>query len=168
RDPSLLRRQRADVPRDLEAVLLKCLEKDRARRYSGAAGLHADLLAIQAGGSVSARPPRFFDPAARWSRRHPAQSALLVASFGVLGFFGAQWKSNRVELAAKKGELAEKKHDLETTVEQREHATGGKRGAIAQSELMSAWSEFDSARNVPDIDANRIRFHAFERLTFLM
>ncbi|MEO6711134.1 MAG: serine/threonine-protein kinase, partial [Planctomycetota bacterium] len=90
RDPVLLRRQRADVPQDLEAVLLKCLEKDRNRRYSGAAGLHADLLAIQAGQSVSARPPRFFDPALRWSRRHPYQAGgVMIAT---LAFGAFVWK----------------------------------------------------------------------------
>src|SRR5262249_56654294 len=55
--PARLRAVRADVPRDLESVCLKCLEKDPARRYPTAAALADDLEHWLQGKTVTARPP---------------------------------------------------------------------------------------------------------------
>jgi len=163
RDPALLRRQRADVPSDLEAVVLKCLEKDRSRRYSGAAGLHADLLAIQAGQSVSARPPRFIDPALRWTRRHPLQSGVLAIALVSLGLFGWQWNSSRQKFASSQKdlqdtELARKAAVIESAQEREERTR-----AIASTELLNAWAEWNRAK-----DNSALRLHALDRVAHLM
>jgi tetratricopeptide (TPR) repeat protein len=83
KDPPLLHRLRDDVPRDLEAVILKCLEKDPERRYSTAAALRDDLEAVRDGQAVSASRPRLYDPALRWVRRHRGE-ATAIGAIGVL------------------------------------------------------------------------------------
>ncbi len=90
REPPRLRRLRDDVPRDLEAIVFKCLEKDSGRRYSGAAALLEDLEAFEAGSPVSARAPRFFDPALRWVRRRPVESLVALAMALLVALF---WRS---------------------------------------------------------------------------
>jgi serine/threonine-protein kinase len=55
-DPVPPRLLNPGVPRDLETVCLKCLEKTPARRYPTAAALGADLEAFGSGESISARP----------------------------------------------------------------------------------------------------------------
>ncbi|HEX4609520.1 MAG TPA: protein kinase [Urbifossiella sp.] len=65
------------VPRDLETICLKCLEKDASRRYATAAELADDLDRWRTGRPVLARPPRPWEHGWRWVRRHP-----LVAGMG--------------------------------------------------------------------------------------
>src|SRR5262249_8431769 len=52
-----VRRYNPRVPADLDAVVRRCLEKDRGRRYPTAAELAADLGRWQRGEAVLAQPP---------------------------------------------------------------------------------------------------------------
>ena len=80
-------RLRPDVPRDLETICLKCLEKEPRKRYGTAAALAVDLRCHLEGRPIHARPVGKLGHAWRWSLRNPALAALiatLVTTF-VLG-----------------------------------------------------------------------------------
>jgi hypothetical protein len=83
RPPDPPSRLNAKVPRDLEVICLKCLEKEPARRYRSADALAEDLRRWLDGRPITARP---VSPAVRawmWCRRNKgiaALGALLVAS----------------------------------------------------------------------------------------
>ncbi|HEV3024153.1 MAG TPA: serine/threonine-protein kinase [Pirellulales bacterium] len=72
-------RLNARVPRDLETICLKCLDKDPQRRYATAAALADDLRRFQRGETIAARPTGLLERSAKWVRRHPTPSAMLVA-----------------------------------------------------------------------------------------
>jgi serine/threonine-protein kinase len=77
------RRLSAGVPRDLEAVCLKCLQKEPRDRYATAEELADDLRRFLAGRPVLARPPSAWRRAVGWARRHPfAMGCCVGAAFG--------------------------------------------------------------------------------------
>jgi tetratricopeptide (TPR) repeat protein len=73
-------RLRPGLPRDLETICLKCLQKEPAQRYAGADELANDLGRFLAGEPVRARPASRWERALKWARRRPALAALLVTS----------------------------------------------------------------------------------------
>jgi tetratricopeptide (TPR) repeat protein len=74
-------RLRPGVPRDLETVCLKCLEKDPARRYRTALALADDLARFLNDQTVRARPPGVLYQFGKFARRNR------VAVAGAVGVF---------------------------------------------------------------------------------
>ncbi len=79
-EPRPPRKLNDKVPRDLETICLKCLEKDPRRRYASALELADDLKRWQKGEPVQARPAGRLERAAKWAKRRPALAALLLVT----------------------------------------------------------------------------------------
>ncbi|MBN9517862.1 serine/threonine protein kinase [bacterium] len=79
--------------RDLEAVCLRCLEKDPADRYQGADELADDLDRYARGEPVAARPPGFWDWVRQLARTrpepHPHYSWPVTVWFGAITLVAA-------------------------------------------------------------------------------
>jgi tRNA A-37 threonylcarbamoyl transferase component Bud32 len=72
------------IPRDLEAICLKCLEKEPSRRYGSAEALAKELECYRKGEPIVAKPPSRMGRAWRWGRRHPLGVGLLVTLIWIL------------------------------------------------------------------------------------
>ena len=75
-DPPPPSRIRPGVGRDLDAICLKCLEKQPTRRYATAQALADDLRRFLAGEPIHARRVTRVERLARWARRNPRIAAL--------------------------------------------------------------------------------------------
>ena len=69
------------VPRDLETICLKCLEKDPARRYPSAEDLAEDLHRFLNDQPIEARPTGWWGRSVKWMRRHPTMTIVAFVLF---------------------------------------------------------------------------------------
>jgi eukaryotic-like serine/threonine-protein kinase len=76
--PIPLRRVRKDVSVELDAIVLKCLEKDPTRRFPSARDLAADLDRFLSGKPTRTRPPGRWEKAGQWVKRRPAALGVLL------------------------------------------------------------------------------------------
>ncbi len=103
------------VPRDLEIIGLKCLQKDPARRYASALELADDLRRYLDGRPIHARPTPPSERAIRWARSRPTLAALAVAVVVAVlgGLFGvtsyALYMGKNADLARQKTADLEKR-----------------------------------------------------------
>jgi hypothetical protein len=87
KEPIRPRELQPTVPRDLETVCLKCLEKKPEKRYPSALELADDLDRFLCNEPIRARPIGRVERAYRWARRKPAWAALIgVIALGLVGF----------------------------------------------------------------------------------
>ncbi|HUG17791.1 MAG TPA: protein kinase [Planctomycetaceae bacterium] len=76
--PVLSKELKRKVPRDLETICLKCLEKDPQRRYLSAESLREDLRRFRAREPILARPSSLAERIGKWIRRKPAIATLCL------------------------------------------------------------------------------------------
>ncbi len=86
REPVPVRQLQPRIPRDLETICLKCLQKEASRRYASALDLADDLGRFLNGEPIRARPIGLLERGYRWCRRHRALAGLsfLVATLLVV------------------------------------------------------------------------------------
>ena len=93
------------VPRDLETICLKCLEKDTAHRYPSAQRLAGALGRLCRNEPILARPPSVAEETWHWCARNRGLSGslaalTLVVAAGVIGITWQAFRATRAESVA--------------------------------------------------------------------
>jgi eukaryotic-like serine/threonine-protein kinase len=83
-DPKSPRSLNADIPRDLETICEKAMQKEPAGRYQTAGALADDLHHWLRGEPIEARPVTRLERSWHWAKRHPAPAALAVSIAALL------------------------------------------------------------------------------------
>lgn len=102
-------RMRKEVPADLEAICLKCLEKKPGDRYRMAKEVAEDLERFRAGEPTVARPPGWLRKSWRFAKRHQWAAAVgvLVATVaGLAAYYDPDRPRRRAESQFEQGSVA--------------------------------------------------------------
>ncbi len=118
-DPPLMRSHNPGIPADLDAVVLRCMEKSREKRYPSARALAEDLGRFLDGDPVEARQVTYAYRLGKKIRRHwlavtlSTLAVLLVVAAVSFGLYN-RWQAERQALLAQRfGQLV---HQVETHV----------------------------------------------------
>ncbi len=113
REPVTPRLLQPSVPRDLETICLKCLQKEPRKRYLSAADLAEDLQRFRERRPVCARRAGSLERLAKWMRRRPALAALgAVSTLALVSLFtGSLWYQAKLRLAVNETEANRQRAD---------------------------------------------------------
>ena len=134
------------VPRDLETICLKCLEKDPRRRYSAAQALADDLRAWLGSRPIAARRVGAGERAWLWCKRNPwlagaiGSTAAAVVAVAVISTVFA------VEQTRAKNRVAGLANDLRSSLDQSERLGGELKISLKESHTRLARLDFERAR----------------------
>jgi WD40 repeat protein len=160
------------VPRDLEAVCLKCLAKDPEQRYPSADAVAEDLRRWLTGRPVIARPVSTWGRTRLWARRHPVQAALTALTAVAVGVTAVSLVVGGAVVARKEKEASTALERERKAAEQLGETLGREQEALylervsaagrlyAANQLPQAWRLLDAC----SCDARRWEWHALDRL----
>ncbi len=150
---TVAQRRRAEAPRliqllrgDLDWVVMKCLEKDRSRRYQTAADLATDVRHHLSNEAVAARPPSAVYRVRKLAGKHrmavAAVSALMAVLFAGIG--ATTWQAVRATRAERdQSQLRQKAERLQTNeLALRLEAEAARKTAVDEAAIATAVSDF--------------------------
>lgn len=153
--PASARSLRASIPRDLEVICHRAMERMPEQRYSSVAAMRRDLIAWRDGRNIEARPVSLGTKCYRWARRHPLPAvlgaALLVSivTATILIVAGAQETRERLRESlldeARAARLAAQPGFRQRVLSLLNEARGIEGGTDLSTEAIAAWAKIDFA-----------------------
>jgi WD40 repeat protein len=133
-----------ELPRDLETICAKCLDKDPKRRYASARELADELGRFLRDEPIQARPIALMEKLIRWCRRKPALALSIGAGLALLLLvvIGSPIAIVRIDTARKLAEAAERRTEQQLYTALLEQA----RATILSGELGQRVRALDAVR----------------------
>jgi WD40 repeat protein/serine/threonine protein kinase/tetratricopeptide (TPR) repeat protein len=129
------------IPRDLETIVLKAIDKDPARRYRTAEALAEDLRRFSSDEPIKARRASPAERLVRWCRRNPAVAVLLMTvalslllGAGVSAVFAIRASNNAAQARANEERAIENARTAE----------------VNEAKALKEKAEADAARSAAD------------------
>jgi serine/threonine protein kinase len=139
------------IPRDLETILMKAIDKEPRRRYASAEALAGDLRRFLADEPIQARRIGPLERLGRWGRRNPLVAGLsaavvLVTALGFAGVFGQMQVAQANEHKAHEHAVqAEKERDEVRALNEQLRATQAQlRGTLYAAHLNLAHNAWEA------------------------
>jgi serine/threonine protein kinase len=149
------------VPRDLETVALKCLNKEPSRRYESARALAEDLRRFLDGQPIKARRTPLWERGIKWARRRPLAATLLgIAIASGLGLTGGMVLDERSKRFAEE----RRNRDVQAYRDEGDSRIDKARGAASRS---AGVSEEELTRHEVGLSTFREAIQKEERLRSL-
>ncbi len=142
-DPPRPRAIDTRIPRDLETIVLKSIEKEPERRYATAGAMADDLRRFHEGEPIQARAVSSVERAVKWMRRRP-YVAMSLGLVGVLGFFLllVQVRSNiKIERALEEAKFQQSKAEISERAAHSARTTAEEERAKAAAAALDARRE---------------------------
>jgi len=138
---SALRTPHSALDADLDWIVMKCLEKDRTRRYETANGVALDIERHLKHEPVQARPPSTAYRAQKFVRRNKGVvgAAAAVAAALVLGMLVSLWQAVRATRAtnvAQRNEQAAQRAQAEASQEKQRAETEARRASSNEKDAL--------------------------------
>ncbi len=166
-EPEPLRKMAPKLPKDLETVVMTCLEKDPDRRYPSAKALADDLGRFLAGDPVEARPIGGWERLVRRARKNPvAASALAAAILALVALIAVSiggWVKYTEDLKRERNAAVAARAEAERNASEANEVTDFLVGVFAISDPDESHGEAVTAREILDRGAERIELELADR-----
>lgn len=151
--PSIISRS---IPRDLETICLKCLNKKTTDRYSTAFELADDLQRFLDGKPIVAKRQPFWIHATKWATRQPVSATLVVSFVVATTVFLVFWFRFTMDLQSLNGDLVD-----QTRIARWENLQARKAAVEANEKLEEAvrtlTTQANLLRDMPELESPAMR-----------
>lgn len=155
----------ASIPRDLETICLKCLQKEPAKRYVSAETLAEDLQRYLDDEPIVARPPTRAEQLGRWVRKNKATAigtglvagTLIVATLVSVSF--AIEASRQRDLASDQrdaAESAEAKAREQANIAEAQTELAEKQRVVAEDKTAEAQQKAKDLQTIVDFQSEQV------------
>jgi WD40 repeat protein/serine/threonine protein kinase len=163
-EPARLGKQNRQVPRDLETIVHKAIDKDPRQRYASAGALAEDLQRFIEDEPIKARRVSVAERGWRWCRHNPALAALTAAVALLLGGVAVVSTISAVRIAAARDDEAAQRRRAEDNAEESRQRlvlaqVAGGASLMDQGDLHSALPWFAEALRLDQGDPVREENH---------
>jgi len=141
KEPTAPRKLNPKIPRDLETICVKAMDKDPARRYQTAAAMAEDLRRYLNRFEIRARRAGPLERLWKWTRRHPGLAAGLACT--LVATVAAAYFGNRALVAQRQAETEKLRF-------QQERREAERREALERTTVTAMSGKFTDAEQALD------------------